>query len=385
VGAALFLRVCCLDYSSLDYQDFLSDWYSFFKTNGGFAAFDAQVGNYNMPYLYFMAAASYLDVPDLYLIKLFSILFDILLAWGGFRLVRILRKEEAGAFAPLAAFVLLLFLPTVVLNGALWGQCDGIYGAFVLHAMASLLEGRNKTSVILLGLAFSFKLQAIFIVPLWGVMWLAKRVRFRELLLFPLTFGAALVPALLLGKPLKDALSVYLGQMGVNVSLTFNAPSVFQFIPWGATANQELLAGLGILAAALLVCILLGLGWWLRKALSHRTVLMMAVVLAVGVPFLLPYMHERYFFLADILTLCLACCLVRTLPIAILTGLSSLGSYLVYLTLRYNKIVYIGESVFVMGLEALLMLAALVMGIGFLIWEVQMWHTRTCTEKRKES
>ena len=31
------------------------------------------------------AAISYLDIPDLYLYKLFSILFDILLAWGVLR------------------------------------------------------------------------------------------------------------------------------------------------------------------------------------------------------------------------------------------------------------------------------------------------------------
>ena len=38
------------------------------------------VGDYNVPYLYFMAFISYLSAPDLYLIKLFSIIFDVILA-----------------------------------------------------------------------------------------------------------------------------------------------------------------------------------------------------------------------------------------------------------------------------------------------------------------
>ena len=42
---------------------------------GGFAAVKLPIGNYNAPYLYFLAAISYLPIPDLYLIKLFSILF----------------------------------------------------------------------------------------------------------------------------------------------------------------------------------------------------------------------------------------------------------------------------------------------------------------------
>ena len=45
------------------------------------------IGNYNAPYLYFLPPSPICHT-DLYLIKLFSILFDVVLAWGGFRLVR---------------------------------------------------------------------------------------------------------------------------------------------------------------------------------------------------------------------------------------------------------------------------------------------------------
>ena len=39
-------------------------------------------------------------------------------------------------------------------------------------------------------------------LPLWGGLWLLRRVRFRELLWFPAAYAATCVPALLLGKPL---------------------------------------------------------------------------------------------------------------------------------------------------------------------------------------
>ena len=73
---------CLLDYETLDYKDFLSQWVQYFRDNGGFAALSRQIGNYNIPYLYFLALFSYSGIDDLYLIKLLSIFFDVLLAWG---------------------------------------------------------------------------------------------------------------------------------------------------------------------------------------------------------------------------------------------------------------------------------------------------------------
>ena len=363
IGVAMLLRALSLDYAGSDYRNFLTGWYAYFRDNGGFAAVAHAVGDYNVPYLYFMAFISYLSVPDLYLIKLFSIIFDVILAWGCYRLVRSLVRERQGGAAPLIAFTAALLLPTVVLNGALWGQCDGIYGALCVHAAALVLEGRNKTSVALMALAFCFKLQAIFVLPLWGVLWLAGRVRFRELWAFPLAYLAMIAPALALGKPLGDIVGVYFKQMGEYSRLTLNAPSVYQFIPYKMELDENLASRLGILAAGALVLALLALGLRLRGRLDRETAMAAAVVLCVGVPFLLPHMHERYFFLADMFTLCWACADRRRVPAAALVCGSSLASYCVYLRLKYNCVVRLGGAAFVMGLEALAMLAALALAL----------------------
>lgn len=370
IGAAMLVRVLCLDYASGDYNTFLSHWYEYFKINGGFSAMAGSVGDYNVPYLYFMAAISYFNVPDLYLIKLLSILWDVALAWGCLRLVRSLTRERQGSRAPLIAFGTALLLPTVVLNGALWAQCDAIYGALCIHAAALVLEGKNKTSVALIAVAFAFKLQAVFILPLWGVLWLAGRVKFRELWVFPLTYFATIVPALLMGKPLSDILGVYFNQMGEYPRLVLNAPSVYQFIPYGIALDENLAARLGIIAAGVLALILLALGFRLRDRLDRDAAMTMAVVLCVGVPFLLPHMHERYFFLADVFTLCWACANVRRVPAAVLAAGASLASYCVYLRLEYNFVLRLGEYTFVMGVEALAMLAALIFAMYVLVGQI---------------
>ena len=371
IGAAMLFRALSLDYAGSDYNNFLSGWYQYFQENGGFGAVAHSVGDYNVPYLYFMAFISYLSVPDLYLIKLFSLVFDVILAWGCYRLVRSLTGERQGSAAPLVAFAAALLLPTVVLNGALWGQCDGIYGALCIHAAASVLEGKNKTSVALMALAFSFKLQAIFVLPLWGVLWLAGRVKFRDLWVFPITYLITIIPALLLGKPLKDIVGIYFNQMGEYSSrLVLNAPSVYQLLPYG-TEDPGYFALLGVAAAGALVLALLALGFLLRGRLDNRLAMAMAVVLCLGVPFLLPYMHERYFFLADVFTLCWACANWRRLPAAVLAEASSLASYILYLRLKFNFTLTIGGRFYVMPLETAAMLGALIFSAVMLIRELR--------------
>ncbi len=376
IGAAMLVRALCLDYASGDYNTFLCHWYDYFKTNGGIEAIAGSVGDYNVPYLYFIAAISYLSVPDLYLYKLFSILWDVLLAWGCLRLVRSLVRERQGSMAPLTAFSAALLLPTVVLNGAYWGQCDAIYGALCVHAAALVLEGKNKRSVALMGAAFAFKLQAVFVLPLWGMLWLAKKVKFRELWVFPLAYLAMIAPAMALGKPLADIVGVYLKQMGEYPRLALNAPSAYQFVPYYAQVDGELAARAGILAAGALVLVLLGLGLWLGDRLDRGTAMAAAVVLCIGVPFLLPHMHERYFFLADVFTLCWACANVRRVPAAVLAGGASLASYCVYLRLQYNFTWTVGKDLYVMPLEALAMLAALAFALWALAGEIRRTKER---------
>ena len=349
VGAALFYRVLCLDYCSYDYYDFLGPWAAYFRNNGGFAALKDRVGDYNVPYLYFLAALSYLDVPDFYLIKLFSVFFDVVLAWGGFRLCRLFCPADSPR--PAAAFCLLLLLPTVVLNGACWSQCDSVYAALLLHALSCGLERRSAPSLALAGLAFSVKLQAVFLLPLWAALWFTGRVKTRHLSLFPAAFLAAIFPALLAGKPLPDIFMVYVGQARAYSALTLNAPSVYALFGDALPEGAARPALIGIFAAGLLTAgVLLALFLHRRQA-SDRALLAGGTVLALGIPFLLPHMHDRYFFLADVLTLLWACADRRRVPQAALVQLASLGAYYAYLKL---------ERAFPPALGALLMLAALV-------------------------
>lgn len=359
VVLAFLLRLLCMDHVTYDYVDFLSRWWASFRELGGFSAIRLNVGNYNVPYLYFLAAISYLSANPLHLIKLFSICFDVVLAWGGLRLARVYCPPESPR--PAAAFCLLLLLPTVVLNGACWGQCDSIYAAFCIHALACALDRKPGASVILLAAAFAFKLQAVFLLPLWCVFWFTGRIRARHIPLFPLTYFLFLLPALLLGKPLGDTLAIYFGQAGAYSDyLTLNAPSVYALIPYGAQVDTGGAARLGILAAFVLVAVLLLLLFRYRRRVDREVLFTAAALLAVGVPWLLPNMHDRYFFLADVLTLVWACLFLRRVPLAALVQFASLSAYATYLRLEYTVLLHLGPCYFPLGLESLCLMAALI-------------------------
>lgn len=331
LALAFFLRALSMDHVTQDYSYFLARWVEFFREHGGFSGLALSVGDYNVPYLYFLAAFSYLKIPDLYLIKLLSVLFDILLAYWGMKLAGVLAKGNA---RPLAAFFLLLLLPTVILNGAYWGQCDSIYGAFAVLALYLALSGRPAGSVAAMAVSFAFKLQAVFLLPVYFVLLFTRRISPRYIPMFPLAYLWVILPAIFLGKPVGDILNVYFKQAdNYSQYLTMNAPSLFAFVR--TPVDTEWYSTLGILAAFVCVAVLYVVLFLFRNRVGNRILFHSALLFSLGIPMVLPHMHERYFFLADVFTLILACVAPRRFFIPALVVFGSFLGYYAYLNQRY--------------------------------------------------
>lgn len=358
LALAFMLRFLCLGHETLDYQNFLTRWVDFFRQYGGFAALKHPVGNYNLPYLYFLAAFSYTDYSDLYLIKFLSIAFDLLLAWGGMKLVTLFTKNAA---VRLSAFCGTLLLPTVILNGAYWAQCDAVYVALAVWALWAALSERPKSALVFMALSFSFKLQAVFFMPVFFVFFFTGRIRWRDMWIFPATYVVAVLPAVLAGYPFLDTITLYFDQAGsIGSGLNYNSPSLYAFYKGGGDEMQ--LSRLGIAAAFSFCCILL---WWLcmqRKRLNN-TVLFAAFTLSViCIPLFLPHMHDRYFYGADILSFLLALTALPLLPLPFLCSYASLLGYHAYLKMRYLHPMRFGSWALI--LAAAMVCAYMVLSFG---------------------
>ena len=346
IAGAFVIRGLCMSHVTLDYEDFLSRWVAFYRENGGFAALGQKIGNYNLPYLYFLCLFSYIGIDDLVLIKSLSIVFDVVLAWAAMKLAGQCTGSRAKA---MAAFFLVLYLPTVVLNGAYWAQCDSIYVAFAVLALYLALSGRGAAGMVCMAVSFAFKLQAVFVMPVFVVLLIAKKVKLWHFLLFPLSYVVLMLPAVLSGYPLLDTITLYFDQMGtVGSALNYNSSSIYAFA--SDVANEQLASTLGIFAAFLLMAAVFAWAYTRRRSLSDSAILGLALLLAVGIPYLLPHMHERYFFAADILSLLVAVTAPEYMVIAGLTQFASLLGYHAYLKMRYLLPMSYGAAAFVLVL-----------------------------------
>jgi hypothetical protein len=95
-------------------------------------------------------------------------------------------------------------------------------------------------------------------------------------------------------------------------------------------------------------------------ALIHRKVDLLAVAafFAVLVPYTLPGMHERYFYLGDVLTVVLACYRHRLWYVAVMVQVASLGAYTPPLFGWFHD----GPSVLMMALALVMGAAVLILG-----------------------
>ncbi len=329
------IRYHFLDIASADYTIFLHRWVEHYQNTGGFRGLGVlyENCNYNLPYLYFMALFSYIPQNDLHLIKLLSIFFDLLLAWASMRIVGIFRD---GVRVRLSAFFAVFLLPTVMINSAYWGQCDSIYVSLAFLGLYHTLRNHPSRAVIFMALSFSFKLQAVFLLPVLAVAWMADRLKFRHLLLFPLTYLAAIFPGVLMGRPFGEAVFFYLTMQDTSgSSLSRNATNLASFfrIPQD---RLSIAVFIFIVLAAVFMLILLAVCLAKRHRITDRTILLVSFLFILGIPFFLPRMNDRYFYGAEILSIIIAFVFASyTISFPFVLELSALNVYAHFLWQAY--------------------------------------------------
>ena len=353
--AAFMFRLYFFEHKTLDYIDFLHPWIQFFRDNGGFAALQYSIGNYNVPYLYFLALFSYFESNDwLYLIKLLSVCFDVICAYAAMKLVSLYSDSET---KQLTGFFGILYLPTVVLNGSVWAQCDVIYAAFGLLGLYLALDNRPIRAMICFAASFAVKLQAVFLLPVIAVLWYCKKIKLWHGFVFPVAYVAIVLPAVLMGRPFWDTVTLYLNQTGsIGSGLNYNSSSMFAFFPYNADVSFWSNAGV-ILAFLFMAGILL----WLfieRKHMNKNIILGAALILSLGIPFILPHMHDRYFFIADVLSLTFAVIFPQMLIVPVLVQFGSLLGYHAYLKLQYLLPMRNGATALMLAIIVLLLFLA---------------------------
>ncbi len=328
---ALVLRWLALPFQSHDMQDFLLQWFDYIVTHGRFAALSDNFYNYTPPYIYMMTAVSYLDgvFDRVTLIKSISILFDGISAFLIYKIALLVRPDRRLA---LLSACLFLNLPTMILNGAVWGQCDIIYTTFLLAFAYCLIRGCPLQAILMYAVALSLKVQAIFLAPFFVYLLLTGAIPWRAVILPPIIYGLLMLPAALAGRSWISLIAVYAGQAGFMHSLSAHAPNAYMFFQDGLSEQVRSWFGYGaVLGPGLASVAVLVSRFRLRPPLPPLFVILAVTLWLSLEPSLLPRMHDRYFFPADMFAFLFACLVPRAWRIAVLFQAGSALAYVQYL------------------------------------------------------
>lgn len=346
----ILLRVMLFQYVSNDYTEYLERWTAILGREGFISLGDVWY-NYTPLYMYVLLIISKLPINNLVGIKIFSMIFDLLLAWAAARAAGRFRST----INPLIPFGIVWFTPTIVSNSGMWGQCDSIYAFFIVMCFLCLLEENSFKTMLWFSLAFALKLQSVFFAPVLLLMFFLKKIRFRDCLLIPAVYFAEIIPVWIAGRPLKSCLLIYLEQsQGKEPRLSSNYPNIFYLLM--NDAYVELYKGPAILftISVLLVLMYYVLKKCYKNGINKEILLETALATGTIIVFLLPGMHERYSYVTDLFAIIYGLTIPRKLHIPILrVGVSFLayttyfvhGEYLPYEILAAIGIYLIYDSV----------------------------------------
>lgn len=307
---SLFARIAVIDFVSGDYYSCLEPWFYQLKHNGGLSALKLNIGNYNLPYLTILALLTYLPVEPIVSIKMVSIICDYICALAVLKIAYIVLKNNKNKdFFALLLYGIVLFLPTVLLNSACWGQADAIYVAFILLAIVALLEEKYLKAFIYLGVSFAFKLQFIFILPLFILIYISKRkFPLYYFLIIPAVNIVMCLPAIIAGKPIASCIDIYVSQTSqYSAYLSMNFPGVYNLIfPTNSynyvMAPNEYMSKMGVMCTIFVFVIMAFMVLYKKIKFDKQQIIEFGLWSVMIATFLLPHMHDRYLFAGDILS-----------------------------------------------------------------------------------
>lgn len=296
---AIFIRCMFFNVVSGDYKYFLEGWFNTLKANGGIFAIKYHIGNYTAPYMLILGILTYIPIKSLYTIKIVSVIFDFIGAFVGARIVyKLCKNKKYKKFLSLCTYAAILFSPTVILNSAAWGQCDMIYATFVLASLLFLFDKKYTRAFIFLGIAFSFKLQTIFILPLYIILYLKDEdMSILNFFMIPITVFVVNIPAILLGRPIKTLITQYMTQVGQYKELTMNLTNIYTFIP----NYYKVFSTAGIIFTIFIFAMLTMFILSYKFEMNNKIILQISILSILICNYFLPSMHERYIYIAGIL------------------------------------------------------------------------------------
>ena len=243
----LFLRYSHLPMLAADLKYMNSSWFEAIKAEGMAGILDPALEyTYSPLHLYvWMLAAALLGSFDTHMVlKGVSLLFEVGTVLAACGLLRTLLPKKEQKFLRFLGFTALWLSPVMIWNVSGWGQTDAMFAVFAVLAVWMLLKDKPIWGLVWLGVSLAFKLQAIFLLPLFMMAYFCGRKRFSVLwfLLVPGILVVSGIPMVLVGESPLFAVNIYLGQTDLYTKITYNYPNLYAIMGDALNVDQMTLS-----------------------------------------------------------------------------------------------------------------------------------------------
>lgn len=325
-----YLRWSLVPFVSGDLVSFLEPWVSYYRQVGIADGLMNMRGDYYVPYNLLLALTSRLPGSVARWLALYACIADYIIAIFGGKICTLLLTRNSASHAMEKGWMttcLLLFLPPVFLDSAAWKQADTIYICFLVVMLYELLRGQYAWAFLFWGISLSFKLQAVFLLPVLIILYLYRKCRLWHFLIPPVVFVAAGMPAVLAGADPAFIYGRYVQQTKEPVLISVLFPNFYYL---GLYNDALRTAGILCAAAAFVFSAV-----YLKQRYStfHDSMLLYyAVWSAWTCVMFLPSMHQRYDIAVAILLVILCAginhAMIPFLLVSALCSTITMGNYL---------------------------------------------------------
>ncbi len=356
-------RVASFGFISSDMSGFLIGWFGQIEQLGKIHALNTQVGNYSVAYQILISIMTYIPVNPVIQYKVLSVIFDYSLALAVGLIVYELKDKKV--ILGIVAALIVMFSPLVIVNSSVWGQCDSIYTSFAVWSLYFFIKKKYPLTFIMYALSFSFKLQAVFLLPFFLFAYIRKKeFSILNFFIIPLVMEIVCIPAMIMGRGIKAAFSVYYYQTGSCDKMFFSYPSFWSLFSdlKDASLSREYIGSMKVAAIILAFIVLLAIMAAVIKKnidIDNVNTFLFSFIMVYSCVLFLPGMHERYGFMYEIigiivifiiprtiwplgLTMCLSCItygisLFGNIEVSPIMGIANLLAYGTYISLFYKN------------------------------------------------
>lgn len=313
-----------------DWIYFWEPWIAALK-EGGFKALSTDFYDYAPPFMYILYFISRLSLDPMMAYKTISSMFDYIAAVLAFLLILDITKSKVRA---IGAYSIFLIMPTMIANSAMWAQCDIIYVTFILFSLYFMFKNKPSLAMVFYGIAFAFKLQTLFIFPLFVILWAKKRVKIQHFIWIFVMYFLGILPAWIAGRPLRELINIYVAQGTQDAySLSLKWSNIYQVYGTKFFIQEYEKAGIWLILGILML--LMFYMAHKKYELNKEFILLTGFFFAMVTAYFLPHMHERYGFLADILAILYAFTTVKRFYYPLIHIMLSFSAYMEYLCYDY--------------------------------------------------